>query len=349
MTLEANRVAFERYRFLPRSLRDVTSVDVRGHFCGMDWDAPFGLAPTGYTRLVHPVGELAAARAAEASGVPYVLSTMATTPLEAVAAVAPRSAWFQLYVLKDRGLTESLVERAAASGIRVLIISVDTAVAGRRLRDVRNGFTIPPTVRARTLLDIALHVRWWSALAASPPLELAHLAPSNGGQPTTIQRLNELFDPSVGARDLELVRSWWPGKLFVKGPLGPEDVKQAISAGADGVYLSNHGGRQLDRLMPAIDLVPAVRDALGDGVAIAVDSGIRCGGDVAIALALGADFCMVGRPYLYGLAAGGERGVRQVIEMLADELTRTLTLCGAVSLDELHAGCDSLVEVARDR
>ncbi len=343
MSLTANSEAFRNYNFVPRALQRVGNVSVATRFLHADIDAPIGLAPTGYTRLVSPVGEPAVARAAAACGVPYVLSTVGTTTIEELAEVGHPALWFQLYVLRDRGLTWSLLERAAIAGVAVLEVSVDTAVSGRRLRDVRNGFTIPPTLTFRTIADIAVHLRYWTAVIASPPLGFASLDARQAGGPSTIADITSLFDPTLSWDDLADIRARWPRQLLIKGPLGPADAERAIQVGADGVHLSNHGGRQLDRTIPPVELIRAVRERVGDSCAIAVDSGIRHGADALVALARGADLCMVGRAYLYGLAAGGEAGVRRSIELLIDQLRRTMQLCGVSTLTDLRKHADEIV------
>jgi L-lactate dehydrogenase (cytochrome) len=359
LSLTANRQSFREFAFLPRAVQDVSAVSLATRVLGSDLAAPFGLAPTGYSRMIHPAGELAAARAAAAglgtpagpgapdgarAPVPYALSTVATTSIEDVGATGHPAWWFQLYVLRDRGLTWALLDRAAAAGATVLDVAVDTAVAGQRIRDLRHGITIPPSIRLRTIADIAVHLPYWTAMVSGPALRFANLALDPAGGPPTVAGLAGLFDPSVTWDDLAQVRARWPGRLLVKGPLGPADAKRAVSLGADGVHLSNHGGRQLDRAIAPARLVRPVREALGDGPAIVLDSGIRHGSDIAVGLALGADLCLVGRAYLYGLAAGGERGVRRAIGILGAELRRTMQLCGVTSVAELHAaGRDILV------
>jgi L-lactate dehydrogenase (cytochrome) len=356
LSLAANRRAFREFAFLPRAVRDVSVASLATRVLGSDLAAPFGLAPTGYSRLVHPAGELAAARAAAAglgetvlpggagAPVPYALSTASTTSIEDIGATGHPAWWFQLYVLRDRGLTWAMLDRAAAAGATVLDIAVDTPVAGQRIRDLRNGITIPPSIRLRTIADIAVHLPYWTAMVSGPALRFANLTLDPAAGPPTVASLADLFDPSVTWDDLAQVRARWPGRLLVKGPLGPADAKRAVSLGADGVHLSNHGGRQLDRAIAPVRLVRPVREALGDGPAIVLDSGIRHGSDIAVALALGADLCMVGRAYLYGLAAGGEAGVRKAIGILGAELRRTMRLCGVTSVPELRAaGRDILV------
>jgi L-lactate dehydrogenase (cytochrome) len=343
LSLADNTAAFRSFAFLPRALQDVSEPSLATHVLGSDLAAPFGLAPTGYGRMIHPAGEAAAARAASAGPVPYALSTVGTTTIEQTGATGHPAWWFQLYVLRDRALTWSLMDRAAANGAGVLAVAVDTAVAGQRLRDLRHGFTIPPSIRLATLADIAVHLPYWSKMVASPALGFANITPDGQEGGATIAGISGLFDPSVTWGDLAAIRARWQGRLLVKGPLGPADARRAVELGADGVYLSNHGGRQLDRALAPLDLVRPVREALGDDPVIVVDSGIRHGSDIAIALARGADLCMVGRAYLYGLAVGGEAGVRHAIELLAGELRRTMQLCGVTSVAALRAVADDIV------
>jgi L-lactate dehydrogenase (cytochrome) len=284
--------------------------------------------------MIHPGGEAAAARAAQAHRIPYVLSTVATTSIEDIALTGHPERWFQLYVLRDRPVTWRMVERAAECGYRVLAVSVDTAVAGHRVRDIRNGLTIPPRLSAGTVVDIGMHPRYWLGMIANPALGFANLPPGPAGR--TIAGITELFDPAVSWADLAAVRARWPGALLIKGPVGAEDARRAVDLGADGIYLSNHGGRQLDRCVPAVDLVRPVRDAIGDRPAIIVDSGIRHGSDVAVALAQGADLVMVGRPYLYGLAAAGQAGAERAIVILLTQLRHTMQLLGVRTVADLR-------------
>ncbi|EMY32224.1 L-lactate dehydrogenase [Arthrobacter crystallopoietes BAB-32] len=337
LSLAGNAAAFERYRFTPRVLADVSVPDTTTTALGRPATLPLGLAPTGYTRMVNPAGEAAVAGAAAQAGIPYVLSTMATTSLEdlaALPAVAPADRWFQLYVWKDRGRTLDLVRRAADAGYRVLEVAVDTAVPGNRLRDLRNGFTIPPRLTASSLLDIGSKPGYWTRMLRAPDLEFANV--SGGPAGYTIENIGSQFDPSLTWRELAELREAWNGKLLVKGPVGPADARRARELGADGVHLSNHGGRQLDRTVAPVDLVAGVRVAAGEDFTIVVDSGIRHGADIAVALAHGADLAMVGRPYLWALAAGGEAGVARLIELLASQFRRTMALLGVASAAELR-------------
>lgn len=338
LTLGRNRAAYGEYDLVPSILRDVTQVDTRATLLGCDAALPVALAPTGYTRMMHGAGEIAVARAAAAAGLPYTLSTMATTRIEDVAAATRGDLWFQLYVWKDRGLVRELVQRAEASGYRSLMVTVDTAVSGLRTRDVRNGFTVPPRLTLRTLAGMARHPAWCLRLLGGAPITFANIDGARGETPSSIMELGlKQFDSSVTWDDVATIRQWWPGALTVKGVLSVADVRRAADAGADGVILSNHGGRQLDRAIAPIHVLRPARDAVGDRLEVYVDSGIRHGSDVALAVALGADGVLLGRPYLYGLGAGGQAGVTRVLEILADELRRTMQLLGVTSMGQLRA------------
>jgi L-lactate dehydrogenase (cytochrome) len=353
VSLAANVRAFRRWRFQPRALAAVTGVDTSAQVLDRKLPLPLVLAPTGYTRMMHPAGEIGAARSAQRHGLPYTLSTMATTTIEDVAeALSSRPTgpdrppgwpdlWFQLYILQDDGLTKELVDRAAAAGYRVLVITVDTFVTGHRTRDHRNGLVIPPALTARTLASIAARPGYWTRMLRNDAIDFANFA---GRGTMTIQRTGTLFNPTVGWDDIASLRSRWPGKLVIKGPLSPADARRAVATGADGIQLSNHGGRQLDRAVSPVDLIAPVRDAVGPDVPVLVDSGVRHGADIAVALALGADACAIGRAYLYGLMVGGEQGVDKALDILAAQFDRTLHLMGLGSADEVRAlGRDMLV------
>ena len=280
-------------------------------------------------------------RAARRHGLPYTLSTMATTTIEAVAESSQPDLWFQLYLLRDSGLNKELVDRAAAAKYRVLVVTVDCFVTGHRTRDRRNGLVIPPELTARTLLSIAAKPGYWTRMLGSPAIDFANFA---GHDAVTIEGTGALFNPAITWDDISELRARWPGRLVIKGPLGPADCRRAVSAGADGVQLSNHGGRQLDRTVPPVDLIAAAREAVGPDVAVLVDSGVRHGSDIAVALALGADACAIGRAYLYGLMAGGEPGVNKALDILAAQFKRTMQLLGVSSVAELRSlGTELLV------
>jgi len=334
LSLRANTRAFRRWRFQPRALVNVSEADTSARFLDSVAPLPLALAPTGYTRMMHPAGEIGAARAAQRHGLPYTLSTMATTTIEAVAEGAQPDLWFQLYILRDSGLTKELVDRAAAAGYRVLVVTVDTFVTGHRTRDRRNGLVIPPELTARTLASIAGKPGYWIRMLRNPAIDFANFA---GHPVATIEGTGSLFNPAITWDDIAELRARWPGKLVIKGPLGPADAAHAISAGADGLQLSNHGGRQLDRAVPPADMIAAIRETVGPEVSVLVDSGIRHGSDIAVALALGADACAIGRAYLYGLMAGGEPGVDRALDILAEQFRRTMQLLGVRSVAELRA------------
>jgi L-lactate dehydrogenase (cytochrome) len=345
VTLAANRAAFRSQRWVPRALVDVSVVDSSCEMFGERFVAPLGLAPVGGARFVHPDGEVAVARASAAAGLPYVLSSMANTSVEAVAATGARSLWFQLYFQKDRGFSRAIVDRAAAAGYRVLEVTVDNAVAGRRMRELRSGMTLPPQLSWSTALDLALHARYWGRMLRTDAPGFPNWIPESVYRQTTaLASAGWAFDSAVTWSDIAELRERWEGPLLLKGLFSARDVLKARDVGVDGVHLSNHGGRQLDRSATPLHLLPAARRAAGDDLAIVLDSGIRDGGDVAIAIALGADLCFVGRAYLYPLAAAGEAGVRCVLGQLAEQFRQTMALVGVSSAAELRAvGSDVLV------
>ena len=342
LSVRANTRAFRRWRFQPRTLVNVSEADTSARFLDSDVPLPLALAPTGYTRMMHPAGEIGAARAAQRHGLPYTLSTMATTTIEAVAEEAQPDLWFQLYIQRDAGLNKELVDRAAAAGYRVLVVTVDCFVTGHRTRDHRNGLVIPPELTVQTLASIAGKPGYWIRMLRSPAINFANFAHSN----VTIESTGQLFNPAITWDDIAELRARWPGKLVIKGPLGVADARLAVAAGADGLQLSNHGGRQLDRAIAPVDTIRAVREAVGPELSVLVDSGIRHGSDIAVAVALGADACAVGRAYLYGLMAGGEPGVDKALDILAVQFRRTMQLLGVRSVAELRAAGPELL-VAR--
>ena len=295
---------------------------------------PMALAPTGYTRMMHRDGEIGVARSAERHGLPYALSTMATTTVEDLAAAARPDLWFQLYMLKDTGLTKELVERAAACQYRVLVVTVDCIIPGHRIRDARNGLVIPPELTLKALTGIAVHPGYWLRMLASPAIEFANFA---GHPAMSIEESGSKFSTAVTWDEIASLRARWPGKLVIKGPLSVADALHAIELGADGLQLSNHGGRQLDRTIPPIDTLPEIREAVGPDVTLLIDSGIRHGSDIAVAIALGADAGVIGRAYLYGLMAGGEAGVDKALDLLTQQFKMTLQLLGVTSVADLRA------------
>jgi L-lactate dehydrogenase (cytochrome)/glycolate oxidase len=336
LSLQRARQAFEDVTFHPAILRDVSVVDTSVGVLGARSALPFGIAPTGFTRMMQHEGEIAGATAAEAAGIPYALSTMGTTAIEDVAAAAPRGRnWFQLYMWKDRDRSMALVDRAAKAGFDTLLVTVDVPVSGARLRDARNGMTIPPTLTARTVLNAIPRPAWWFNFLTTEPLAFASLDRWSG---TVAELLDTMFDPSVTFEDLAWIKGQWPGKLVVKGVQNVADAVKLAEMGVDAVLLSNHGGRQLDRAPVPFHLLPEVRSEVGEELEIHLDTGIMSGQDIVAALAMGADFTLIGRAYLYGLMAGGRRGVDRAIEILTQEIERTMRLLGVTSVAELEPG-----------
>jgi len=336
VSLRRNRAAFEAVELVPAVLRDVSTVDLATDLFGCASALPFALGPTGFTRMMHPDGELASARAALRAGVPYTLSTMATVALEDVAREGGQL-WFQLYVWRDRGLTRELLRRAQVAGYRVLVVTVDTPVTGLRARDHHNGFTLPPRLTPSALADMAMHPAWCLGLLRGAPITFANFAAEVSATSETVMEFAaRQFDPSVTWDDLAEIRAMWAGPMLLKGMLGRDDARRAQDAGMDGIALSNHGGRQLDQTVPPIRALEGIREAVGPQMPILVDSGIRHGADIAIALAAGATGALIGRPYLYGLGAAGQAGCEAAIRMLADELSRAMRLLGVRTADELR-------------
>jgi L-lactate dehydrogenase (cytochrome) len=324
---------FHNLEFIPRVLHDVSRIDTSVSVMGRRWELPFAFAPTGFTRMMHHEGEAAVARVAQDAGIPFALSTMGTLSPEQVKEAAPvGQKWFQLYLWKDRQASRDLVARAAEAGFDTLVLTVDTPTAGMRLRDARNGMTIPPQLTLRTLADMSRHPHWWFNLLTTEPLEFAALSSWAG---TVAELADHVFDPSAGLDDLEWLRSAWSGSLIVKGIQSVGDARAVVARGADAVVLSNHGGRQLDRAPTPLHLLPEVVEALSGRAAILVDTGIMNGADVLAAVALGADGCLVGRAYLYGLMAGGQSGVVRATQILEAELVRAMRLLGVRNLGEL--------------
>jgi L-lactate dehydrogenase (cytochrome)/glycolate oxidase len=333
-SLTRARQTFENIEFQPRILRDVSIVDTSVRMLGKTASMPIGIAPTGFTRMMQTEGEYAGATAARDAGIPYTLSTMGTRSIEDVAKIAPDGRnWFQLYMWKDRDRSMALVERAKAAGFDTLVLTVDVPVAGARLRDVRNGMTIPPSLTSKTILNAIPRPAWWMNFLTTDPLKFASLDSWKG---TVAELLDSMFDPTVTFDDLKWIRKQWNGNLVVKGIQNIDDAVLAQRAGADAITLSNHGGRQLDRAPVPYLLIPDVRKAVGKKFEIHVDTGIMHGADVVAAIASGANFTWIGRAYLYGLMAGGKEGVDRSLEILRTQMVRTMKLLGARSLAELN-------------
>jgi L-lactate dehydrogenase (cytochrome) len=334
-TAARNTSAFERYALVPDVLIDVTRIDASVQLLGHRYPLPLLLSPTGMSQLFHTDGEMAVARAAAAHEILYSLSTMATATIEDVAtAGGPRM--FQLYCFRDRGLTLELLSRAQAAGYVAICLTVDTPLAGNRERDIATGMTLPPRFTLRSLLQFAAHPRWVLPKLFGKPFDLANVtryAPSVSRRRTGVMEyVNSQMDRSIGWKDLEWLRSNWTGALVVKGVLSAADARRAAELGCEGVMISNHGGRQLDGAVSAIEQLASIRDAVGDSFSLILDGGVRRGTHVLKAIALGATACAIGRPYLFGLAAGGERGVTRAIEIFREEIERGMALMGCTSL-----------------
>ncbi|QEC49765.1 alpha-hydroxy-acid oxidizing protein [Baekduia soli] len=341
VTLRRNREAFARVVLTPRQFQGVAATDLRTELFGCPSSLPVALAPCGAIRVVHAEGELAVARAAAAAGVIYTVPSMGSTTLEEIARAVPPGTpqWFQLYLWRDRGLTRDLVVRAREAGYRAMVVTLDTPVSGARERDIANGMNIPPKLTRAAALDAARHPGWWWRFIQSAPPSFANVTDRtpSAADTTTMQYVAEQFDPGITWDDLSTVLDAWDGPVIAKGVLCAADAVRAVDAGATGIIVSNHGGRQLDRAPATFDVLASVLEAVGDRAEVLLDSGVRRGGDVAAAVALGARGCLVGRPYLYGLGAGGEAGVARMLELLSGELARTLTLMGVATPGELDA------------
>jgi L-lactate dehydrogenase (cytochrome) len=334
LSLDRARRAFEDVEFHPDILRPANEVDTSCEILGGPSALPFGIAPTGFTRLMQTEGETAGASAAAAAGIPFTLSTLGTTSIEGVKAANPVGRnWFQLYVMKQREISYGLVERAAKAGFDTLQFTVDTPIAGARLRDKRNGFSIPPQLTVGTIVNAIPRPWWWYDFLTTPKLEFASLSTTGG---TVGELLNAAMDPTISYEDLDIIRGMWPGKLVVKGVQNVQDAARLVDLGVDGIVLSNHGGRQLDRAPIPFRLLPHVVREVGKDATVMVDTGIMNGADIVASIALGAKFTLIGRAYLYGLMAGGREGVDRTIAILRSEIERTMTLLGVSSLVELE-------------
>ena len=347
VTAANNVSSYKNYYFRPRVLRDVASISTTTTLLGGQIPFPVMIAPTGFDRIAHSQGELAVARAAKRSGIPYSLSTMGTRSIEEVAEVNDGRKWFQVYVWRDKPLLKEMLERASASGYEGIMITVDTAVLGRRERDVRRGFSLPPKVGLDTIIDGIRHPRWTLDFLRAEPIQFANVKGSSGvgdgSTPVTLSDyINSQFDPTLSWSDIEWFRDNWSGMIMIKGVQTVEDAEIAADMKLDGVILSNHGGRQLDYAPSPMDLVAPVADAVGDRTSIICDGGVRRGSDIVKAVAMGADACMIGRAYFYALGAAGERGVDWVLEFLRAGVEHTMALAGVGSIEDLNR---DLIEV----
>ena len=333
VSLERARQAFRDLEFIPSILKDVSTADLTRKTLGETFSMPVGIAPTGFTRMMQTQGEIAGARAAEKYGIPFTLSTLGTTTIEDVVAAAPGGRnWFQLYMWKDREGSMALVERAKRAGVKNLMLTVDVPAAGQRIRDYRNGLTVPPRLTAGTVINALPRPAWWINFLTTPSIEFASMKNWEG---TVGELLDYMFDPTMTWEDLKWIRQQWDGTLTVKGIQNLEDGKKAAKLGADAILLSNHGGRQLDRAPVMLHLLSDIKKEFKKDYEIHIDTGILHGADVLAAIALGAQYTYVGRAYLYGLMAGGQDGVERALEIMRTQMVRNMKLLGVNSLDEL--------------
>jgi L-lactate dehydrogenase (cytochrome) len=338
-TLRANRADFERLKLRQRVLVNVDKRSTATTILGKPVPVPLALGPIGLGGMMHGDGEIMACRAAQAAGIPYTLSTMSINSIEQVAAAVDKPFWFQLYVMRDRGFIRELIQRAAAAHCSALMLTVDLQVLGQRHADVRNGLTVPPELKLKNIIDIATKPAWAMSILKSKSRTFGNLA----GRVKDTSDINSLaawtasqFDPTLSWKDVEWIKSLWPGKLILKGILDVDDAKIAVTTGADAISVSNHGGRQLDGAPSAISALPRIVDTVGSQIEVMFDSGVRTGADIMRALALGARSCIIGRSYIYGLGAGGEAGVSHVIELLRKEFDVTMALCGVKTVAEIN-------------
>ena len=328
---------YSRVEFKARVLRDVSKIDLTANIVGQKSALPIIFAPTGYTRMMHYQGEIMVAKVCEENNLVYNLSTMGTTSSKEIGDQVPNvRRWFQLYLWRDRSQSLKFIEEAQAAGFEGLMLTVDTAVGGIKWRDMRNGLTVPPKIGLKTFFDMALKPKWWANLLTTAPLEFATFR--NFDKPLS-EIAAKVFDPAVTFEDVKWLRSVWKGKLIIKGIQTVSDAVELTKIGVDAIVLSNHGGRQLDRSVVPLELLPQVRSAIGpkgNGPQIFIDGAIMSGADVLAAIALGADAVLIGRAYLYGAMAAGKKGVEKVVEMLRFEMETAMKLLGAKDLSELN-------------
>jgi len=337
-TLRANRADLERVRLRQRVLVDVSARDTSATILGESSALPIALAPIGIGGLQRGNGEILACRAAQAAGIPYALGTLAICSIEDVARAVEKPFWFQLYVMKDRGFARSLIERAAAAKCSALMLTVDLQVLGQRHADIKNGLSVPPSLKIKNLIDMATRPAWVYRVLAGKRWTFGNLAGRVKGK-EGVKALSEWiahqFDPSLNWKDVDWIRSIWPGKLIIKGILDVEDAKLATKTGAAAIVVSNHGGRQLDGAASSVSMLPRIAEAVGSEIEVMFDGGIRSGQDIMRALALGANSCLIGRAYIYGLGAGGQAGVATAIEIIRKELDVTMALTGVRNINEI--------------
>ena len=339
-SLRRNTTAFDDYELLPNYLRDISTIDLGTTLLGQKLAWPVFLAPTGMSRLFHHEAEPAVARAAQKFGTFYTLSTMATTRIEEIAAQGAGPWMFQIYILKDRALTSEFVERCKAAKYQALCLTVDTALAGNRERDRVTGMVLPPRFTMKSFASFAAHPRWAFHLLKNPDFQIANVVHRVGNLSTVslIDFVNGQFDRTVTWDDVAWLVKQWGGPFVLKGIQSPADARRAVDVGATAIMISNHGGRQLDAAPAPVDCVGPIRDAVGDRLELIVDGGVRRGTQVLKALALGANAVSIGRPYLYGLASGGQAGVERALGLLKSEVERSMALLGCRSIAEIGAG-----------
>jgi L-lactate dehydrogenase (cytochrome) len=340
-TLRANRTDLEKLKLRQRVFVDVDKRDLTTTLLGERMALPIVLAPTGLTGMQHADGEILACRAAHAAGIQFTLSTMSICSIEAVATANPKPFWFQLYVMRDRGFAKSLVERAVAAKCSALMLTADLQIQGQRHRDIKNGLTVPPQIKIANLIDIATKPAWAFSVLKSKHKTFGNLdghVKGMEGIKSLAQWTASQFDPTLSWKDVEWIRSIWPGKLIIKGILDLEDARAAAKSGADAIVVSNHGGRQLDGAPSSISALPRIVDAIGTQKEVLFDGGVRSGQDVLRALALGAKGCLIGRAFLYGLGAGGQAGVAKAIDIIRNELDISMALTGTTRVDQIDRG-----------
>ncbi|MFT4276078.1 MAG: alpha-hydroxy acid oxidase [Rhodopseudomonas sp.] len=338
-TLRANVEDLKRIKFRQRILVDISKRDLATTILGDKYAMPLILAPVGSTGMQHADGEIHACRAAQAAGIPYTLSTMSICSIEDVAANVDKPFWFQLYVMRDRGFAKALIERAIAAKCSALVLTVDLQVIGQRHQDIKNGMTVPPQLfKFKNVVDIATKPRWVKGILGTSRRNFGNIAghlPGSKDLESVSAWVASQFDASLNWRDIDWIRSIWPGKLIIKGILDVEDAREAVKVGAEALVVSNHGGRQLDGAPSSIEVLPEIVHTVGSHIEVMFDGGIRSGQDVMRALALGAKSCMIGRAYIYGLGAYGGPGVSKAIDIIGKELSTTMGLCGVNAIHEI--------------
>lgn len=338
-TRRANEDGFENLVMVPKPLNGRHGNDQSIELFGEHLASPVLIGPTGLSGLYWPRGELAEARAAAAAGTVFTMSHASTVLMEDLPREAPGHHWMQTYIYRDRGVTQDFVERAKAAGFKALVLTIDNQILGQRERDIRHGFTVPPQIRPRTLIDIALHPGWLLRMRATPRPTFANYAKlreRNNDIISLASYMASMLDPAASWRDVEWLRGEWTGPLLLKGVLHPDEARDAVAVGVDGIIVSNHGGRQLDGAIASIDALPGAVEAVRGQIPVLLDGGVRRGADVVKALALGASACLIGRPALWGLAVAGEAGVAQILDIFRREIDRALTLCGIEDVRQLH-------------